>query len=137
MRAEKIQFLVAPYEADAQLAYLALNDIVDAIVTEDSDLIVYGCPRVLVTTRPRLTFQIIYKLDKNGYGQQLLFSQLGNNSEKDLDLKSFTRENFRHMCIISGCDYLDGLPGLGLKTAHQFISKHRDISTVWKFTSFY
>jgi exonuclease-1 len=77
-----------------------------------------------------IQFQIIFKLDKNGNAQQLLLSQLGNNSEKDLDLRNFTRENFRHMCIISGCDYLEGLPGLGLKTAHQFVSKHKEISMV-------
>lgn len=46
LKAEEIEYIVAPYEADAQLAYLALNNIVDAVVTEDSDLIVYGCPRV-------------------------------------------------------------------------------------------
>eukprot|EP01127_Copromyxa_protea_P021370 TRINITY_DN7324_c0_g1_i1.p1 TRINITY_DN7324_c0_g1~~TRINITY_DN7324_c0_g1_i1.p1 ORF type:complete len:950 (-),score=166.50 TRINITY_DN7324_c0_g1_i1:62-2911(-) len=118
LRAENVQYIVAPYEADAQMAFLALNNFVDAVITEDSDLIVYGCPR------------IIFKLDKTGCGQQILLSQLGNNSEKDLDLRNFTRENFRHMCIISGCDYLDGLPGLGLKTAHQFVSKHKEVPSV-------
>lgn len=38
-------FLVAPYEADAQMAYLALNGLVDAVLTEDSDLLCYGCPK--------------------------------------------------------------------------------------------
>ncbi len=27
-------------------AYLAINNLVHAVITEDSDLIVYGCPRV-------------------------------------------------------------------------------------------
>lgn len=34
----------SPNEADAQLAYLAYKGLVDAIITEESDLIVYGCP---------------------------------------------------------------------------------------------
>ena len=34
-----IKFLVAPYEADAQMAYFALNGLVDAVLTEDSDLL--------------------------------------------------------------------------------------------------
>lgn len=38
-------FLVAPYEADAQMAYLALNGLVDVVLTEDSDLLCYGCPK--------------------------------------------------------------------------------------------
>ena len=41
-----MEFLVAPYEADAQMAFLALQGLVHAVITEDSDLIPYGCPRV-------------------------------------------------------------------------------------------
>ena len=41
-----VEFIVAPYEADAQMAYLALNGLVAAVLTEDSDLLPYGCPRV-------------------------------------------------------------------------------------------
>jgi exonuclease-1 len=41
-----VQFVVAPYEADAQMAYLAIRGDVWAVVTEDSDLLAYGCPRV-------------------------------------------------------------------------------------------
>jgi len=45
LRSENIQYVVAPYEADAQLAFLALGRFVDFVITEDSDLIAYGCPR--------------------------------------------------------------------------------------------
>ena len=41
-----MQYLVAPFEADAQLAYLNLNGFADFIITEDSDLLVYGCKQV-------------------------------------------------------------------------------------------
>lgn len=42
-----IAFLVAPYEADAQMARLAHTGVVDLVITEDSDILVYGCPRAL------------------------------------------------------------------------------------------
>jgi exonuclease-1 len=38
--------VVAPYEADSQLAYLYLNDKVDFVITEDSDLLAFGVTRV-------------------------------------------------------------------------------------------
>ncbi len=38
--------IVAPYEADAQLAYLSKTGIAQVIITEDSDLILFGCERV-------------------------------------------------------------------------------------------
>ena len=42
-----VEYYVAPYEADAQLAYLSYIGYVDFIITEDSDLIAYGCNCVL------------------------------------------------------------------------------------------
>jgi len=41
-----IDFVVAPYEADAQLAYLEKIGLIQAIITEDSDLLVFGSKRV-------------------------------------------------------------------------------------------
>lgn len=34
-----IEYVVAPYEADAQLAFLSMRDLVAAVITEDSDLL--------------------------------------------------------------------------------------------------
>lgn len=42
-----IEYIVAPYEADAQLAYLEKIQLVDGVITEDSDLLVFGCKYVL------------------------------------------------------------------------------------------
>lgn len=50
LRSENIDFVVAPYEADAQLAYLSSLDVekggIMAVITEDSDLITHGCKAV-------------------------------------------------------------------------------------------
>lgn len=45
-RKMKIDCIVAPYEADAQLAYLNINHLVDFVITEDSDLLLFGCSKV-------------------------------------------------------------------------------------------
>jgi exonuclease-1 len=39
--------IVAPYEADAQLAYLSRAGLVDFVISEDSDLLVFGARKVL------------------------------------------------------------------------------------------
>ena len=41
-----VECIVAPYEADAQLAFLEKASIVDLVITEDSDLLAFGCKRV-------------------------------------------------------------------------------------------
>ena len=45
-RREGVEVVVAPYEADSQLAYLAKENIVDLVITEDSDLLAFGCKQV-------------------------------------------------------------------------------------------
>ena len=52
-----VDVLVAPYEADAQLAFLSRSNIAQIIVTEDSDLILFGCKRII--------FKL--KIDGSGY----------------------------------------------------------------------
>ena len=46
LKQENVSYVVAPYEADAQMTFLAISKQVDAVITEDSDLIPFGCPRV-------------------------------------------------------------------------------------------
>lgn len=44
-----VDCIVAPYEADAQLAYLTKSGLAQAVITEDSDLLAFGCKKVLYT----------------------------------------------------------------------------------------
>ncbi|KAK9714476.1 hypothetical protein RND81_06G097100 [Saponaria officinalis] len=118
LKREGIAYIVAPYEADAQMAFLAITKQVDAVITEDSDLIAFGCPR------------IIYKMDKYGQGVEFQFQLLERN--KDLNFGGFSGDMLLEMCILSGCDYLPSLPGMGLKRAHALISKFKTYQKVIK-----
>ncbi|KNA21532.1 hypothetical protein SOVF_042330 [Spinacia oleracea] len=118
LRRESVCYIVAPYEADAQMTFLAVTKQVDAVITEDSDLIAFGCPR------------IFYKMDKYGQGVEFQFHKLQYN--KDLNFAGFTNEMILEMCILSGCDYLPSLPGMGLKRAHALISKFKTYEKVIK-----
>jgi len=52
LKKEKVDYIVAPYEADAQMTFLSINKLVDAVITEDSDLIPFGCSRVSTLLQP-------------------------------------------------------------------------------------
>ena len=54
-----IDVIVAPYEADAQLAYLNRAKIADYVITEDSDLVLFGCHYVRYTNS--VCFQTILR----------------------------------------------------------------------------
>lgn len=105
-RQENIKYIVAPYEADAQLAFLNNNGHCEFVITEDSDLILYGCKK------------IIYKLDRES-GECVLYerSRLGRCLQTREELEF---ERFRRICIMSGCDYLKNIPNVGLQTAKKF-----------------
>jgi exonuclease-1 len=45
LRRSRIPYVVAPYEADSQLAYMALKGTMDSALIVDSDFIVHGTPR--------------------------------------------------------------------------------------------
>lgn len=45
-RSRNVDCIVAPYEADAELAFLSINNIADVIITEDSDLLLFGAQKV-------------------------------------------------------------------------------------------
>lgn len=38
-------------------------------------------------------------------------------------IKTIPRENFIYTCIMSGCDYLPNIPGIGTKVALKLFSK--------------
>ncbi|KAG0581958.1 hypothetical protein KC19_3G023200 [Ceratodon purpureus] len=122
LRQENIEYVVAPYEADAQMAFLALNGNVDLVITEDSDLIAYGCP------------QIFFKMDKYGQGVGFQFSDITAN--KDLDFSNFSKRMILEMCIMSGCDYLRSLPGTGVKKAYGLIKRFKTYQKVLKHLKF-
>ena len=42
-----IEYVVSPYEADAQLAYMHKIGQIDYVVTEDSDLVLYDCGNIV------------------------------------------------------------------------------------------
>ena len=57
----KVECVFSPYEADAQLAKLCIDGLADAVITEDSDVLVYSAAC-------NVSFPIIYKLDRDrGY----------------------------------------------------------------------
>ncbi|KAH3763785.1 exonuclease 1 [Pelomyxa schiedti] len=110
-----VECIVAPHEADAQMAYLARNGLVDAVLTEDSDMIPYFCPCV------------IFKLDKaTGTGTLVKLEDVLAHPQ----FQNLTKTMLRQACILSGCDYLPSIPGVGLKTAVSKMSQYQNVLQV-------
>lgn len=109
MRHLQVECIVAPYEADAQLAHLALTQRADVCITEDVDLLAFGCPRVL------------FGLDSSGHGREVRLCDICKS--RSLAPYRFTPESLPDLCVLSGCDYLQSIPGVGLKKASKLLHR--------------
>ena len=81
LRAENVEYIVAPYEADAQLCFLEREGIVDGIITEDSDLLVFGCKQVRRLPRMNLS---------SAFGEAVCNEPLANSLVQSLTHRSFS-----------------------------------------------
>nr|CCC50728.1 putative DNA repair protein RAD2 [Trypanosoma vivax Y486] len=102
-----IPFIISPNEADAQCAYLNSQRLVDAVFTEDSDVIVHGAPTVL-----RGFF--------SGNRQVVAYHQ------SDLLTCGVDKSVLVALAILLGCDYAEGVHGLSLLEALHVVA------SVWR-----
>ncbi|KAI0390284.1 PIN domain-like protein [Xylariaceae sp. FL0594] len=100
-----IPYITAPMEAEAQCAELVNLGLVDGIVTDDSDIFLFGGTRV-------------YKnmFNSNKFVECYLASDL----ERELSL---SREQLIALAQLLGSDYTEGLPGIGPVTAVEILSE--------------
>jgi exonuclease-1 len=122
LKYHNIQYVVAPYEADSQMAYMERKGIIDGVLSEDSDLLVFGV-KCLIT-----------KLDK--YGDCVEVNRNHFTACREVSFVGWSDADFRRMAILSGCDYLPGIGGLGLKTAHRMLRKHKTVDRLVKAAQF-
>ena len=100
-----IPYIVAPFEADAQLTYLYKQGLIDCVLTNDSDLVIYGVEKIIFL-RPK--GEEYYEYQPSDEIQYI------NNMEKiHLPLIAF----------LIGCDYFKGIKGVGWKRAFELVKE--------------
>lgn len=101
-----VECIVAPFEADAQMAYLVKNGLASGVITEDSDMVPYGIDTV------------VYKMDRYGACCILDVTSLkGLDPDKPIFNMPASLEKRLDVCILAGCDYLPSVPGIGIAKA--------------------
>ena len=106
-----IPFLFAQQEAESYASYLCRNGHVQAVVTEDSDVLAYGCP------------QWISSPAHNG-------TCLSVNMKSLLRVMHMNEDEFREVCILCGTDYNEGIPGVGPVGAYHAIQEYKSINAM-------
>ncbi|XP_013107742.1 flap endonuclease 1 [Stomoxys calcitrans] len=110
-----VPYVDAPCEAEAQCAALVKAGKVYATATEDMDALTFGSSVLL----RHLTFSEARKMPVKEFHHSKILEGIGLTSKEFIDL-----------CILLGCDYCEGIKGVGPKRAMELIDSYRDIETI-------
>ena len=101
-----VPFLHAPAEAEAQCAFLCAQRLVDAVCSDDSDVLVFGAREV---------YRRMFAEDQmvECYSQQRLKQHLGLRHEQLVAL-----------AMLLGCDYTLGVHGVGIVNALEVVQAY-------------
>lgn len=112
-----IPYVQAPGESDITLSELIQNGSIDMVMSEDTDMLPYGC-HTFVTGLKEFDDTIVeYRL------------------EEVLQKLDLTREQFIDVCILCGCDYAEKIFKIGVKKGFDLIKQHKTIENVLEFIS--
>ncbi|KAI0671780.1 hypothetical protein C8Q78DRAFT_972448 [Trametes maxima] len=114
-----IPYITAPMEAEAQCAALLSLGLVDGIITDDSDVFLFGGARVL----------------RNMFNQsKTVECFLLSDLERELGLD---RDKLVRLAYLLGSDYTEGLPGVGPVVAMELLSEFPGQDGLHKFRAWW
>jgi 5'-3' exonuclease len=107
-----IPFFDAPMEAETCCSDLCKRGIVDAVLSEDTDVLAYSTPVFLT------------KIDTiNDTTVRIKHADI-------LESLEITKEQFLDLCIMHGCDYNKNIPKVGSETSFKYIKKYGSIEEI-------
>ena len=105
---DNFKFIVAPFEADAQLGYLFKKGIINSVLTVDSDLIVYGIDNILFLNTMDHGIRVYKRLEP---------------VENPTCVNEIPKSKLWLFGYLIKCDYFKGISGIGIIRALNIVSK--------------
>lgn len=100
-----VPYIQSPYEADAQCGFLSLKGMIDGIISDDSDIFIFGGSRIL-----KFAFSNSGEKHVEEYTMESISKHLG-----------LSRNDLIAMAMLLGCDYTEGVHNVGPVTAVEVI----------------
>jgi len=107
-----IPYMKAISEAEAYSSYMCIHGKVDAVLSEDTDVLAYGAPLFLtkIDTFANTVVCISY--------------------ETALEELKMTKDTFVDLCIMLGCDYNTNVPKVGPEKSIAFLNRYKSIENI-------
>ena len=109
-----IKWIHEECEAEALMAVLCKNGLIDGCISEDSDVLVNGGNFLLRD----------FRTDKDTIDEY--------SFEEILKCLQISHDSFIDMCILCGCDYTEKIKGIGPMNAYKLIQKYTTIEMILK-----
>eukprot|EP00736_Rhodelphis_marinus_P012071 Rmarinus@m.1540 len=110
-----VPYIVSPMEAEAQCAYLEACNLVNGVVTEDSDCFLFGACDVYKNIFDEKKYVEVYKM---------------RDLERELGVD---REKLIHLAMLLGSDYTEGVRGVGIVNATEIVRAFPDRDRLKQF----
>lgn len=107
-----VPYRQSPGESDTTIAEMMARGEIDAVLSEDTDMLPYGCEWFITGFKDGSDFVTEFQLSRI------------------LDHLKLTREQFVDVCILCGCDYADKIYKIAVKGAYDMIKRHKNIEGV-------
>jgi 5'-3' exonuclease len=101
-------------EAETLCAYLCCYNLVDAVLSNDTDVMVYGTPIFL--SKISLRHETVTEIKVDALCESIQLSL----------------ESFRDFCIMCGCDYNTNMHRIGPEKAYKLLMEHTSLENIQK-----
>lgn len=118
--------MVAPSEGEAQASMMSKNNLVDAVVSQDYDCLLFGARKVF------RNFTYFGKRKVPGRNMYINVYPEYLDLSENLDSLGITHDQLIQIGILVGTDFNRGITRVGAKTALNLMRKHGDIHSVLK-----
>lgn len=108
----KVPYIKAEGEAETFASYLCVHGLVDAVASEDTDVLVYGTP--IFITKINTSDETCVEI----------------NHQELIETLDMTSESFMDLCIMCGSDYNSNIRGLGPDKSYKLLIEHKSIEEI-------
>lgn len=121
-----VSYIQSSGEAETDCVSLFYGQLIDYIVSEDTDVLAYFFPKNHCDTSKacRSDLKVITNFDTN----EFTFTQV--SKEKILETLNLTSESFRDFCIMCGTDYNKNIYRIGVEKSYKFVSEYCKIENI-------
>jgi flap endonuclease-1 len=121
-----VPWVQAPTEGEAQASYMSKTGIVDSVVSQDYDCLLFGAKRVL------RNFTLYGRRRISGTGKFINITPEIIDLQENLENTGITQNQLIDIGILVGTDFNPGIRGIGAKTGLSLIKKYGTIEEVLK-----